>query len=96
MGFATMLSEWGGDVTPTLFSDSSSALRVLKKRGPGRMKHIEIRFLALQQWREQKRLTFAKVDTKENCADVLTKPMTKGQIVKFSLEVGLRGGCYRG
>ena len=96
LGFATMLSAWGEETVPKLTSDSSSALHVLKRRGPGRMKHIEIRFLALQQWREQKRLSFDKIATEDNCADVLTKAMTREQLHKFSLEVGLRGNCYRG
>ena len=46
--FATVLQEWGEPVVPVLYSDSSRALHVVKKRGPGRMKHIALRMLALQ------------------------------------------------
>ena len=94
LGFATMLGEWREQVVPTLYSDSSSALHVVKKRGPGRMKHIELRCLALQQWREEKRLLFGKVGTDENVSDMLTKPMPKERLIKLASMVGLRGGPY--
>ena len=91
LGFATMLGEWSEHVVPMLYSDSSSALHVVKKRGPGRMKHIELRCLALQQRREEKRLLFGKVGTEENVSDMLTKPMTKERLIKLASMVGLRG-----
>jgi hypothetical protein len=94
LGFATMLSEWNEHVVPTLHSDSSSALHIVKKRGPGKMKHIELRCLALQQWREGKRLRFSKVSSEENMSDVLTKALTKDRIVKLATMIGLRGGPY--
>ena len=90
-----MLGEWQETVVPTLYSDSSSALHVVKKRGPGKMKHIEIRCLALQQWREAKRLRFAKVGTEENPSDMLTKAMTRDRLIKLSVMTGLRGGPYQ-
>ena len=46
LGFAAVLEEWGETTVPVLYSDSSSALCV-DKRGPGRMKHIALRMLAL-------------------------------------------------
>ena len=94
LGFATMLSEWHEVTTPTLFSDSSSALHIVKKRGPGRMKHIEIRCLALQGGREEGRLLYAKVGTEENSSDLLTKAMTRERLIKLSVMIGLRGGLY--
>ena len=96
LGFATMLNEWSEAVTPKLYSDSSSALHIVKKRGPGRMKHIELRCLALQEWREAKRLHFGKVGTEENASDMLTKPMTRERLIKLALMTGLKGGPYRG
>ena len=94
LGFAAMLGEWHEQVVRTLYSDSSSSLHIVKKRGPGKMKHIELRCLALQQWREAKRLTFAKVSTEENPSDMLTKAMTHDRLVKLALKAGLRGGPY--
>ena len=75
-----------------LYSDSSSALHVVKKRGPGRMKHIALRIVALQEWCANKRLKFAKVHTDENESDLLTKPMTKERMIKLATKLGLSGG----
>lgn len=92
LGMATLLSEWREPTVPTLCSDSSSALHIVKKRGFGRMKHVELRFLALQQWCEAKRLKISKIPTEENESDMLTKAMTKDRMVKLSLKIGRRGG----
>ena len=65
------------DEPPLVFSDSSSALTLTGRRGQGRLKHVEVRLLAIQDWREQKRITAAKVGTEENIADVLTKYVSR-------------------
>eukprot|EP00959_Pyramimonas_sp_CCMP1952_P344260 7210324-Pyramimonas_sp.AAC.1 len=54
------MGDWKGNVAPILAGDSSIALRVVKKRGPGQMTHVESRFSA-QVCREQKRVEFEKV-----------------------------------
>ncbi|CAK0789597.1 unnamed protein product, partial [Prorocentrum cordatum] len=53
LGLASLLEEWKEKPMLLAMSDSSSVLHIVKKRGPGQMKHAEMRFLALQQWREQ-------------------------------------------
>ena len=94
LGFATLLEEWQEPTVPVLRSNGNSALHVVKKRGPGRMKHIALRMLALQVWCEQKRLRFEKVHTDESESDLLTKPMSHDRLVKLSLKIGLSGEIY--
>eukprot|EP00959_Pyramimonas_sp_CCMP1952_P058547 1222618-Pyramimonas_sp.AAC.1 len=53
LGLASLPEERQEKTVPYAMSDSSSALRIAKKREPGQMKRVEIHFLALQQWREQ-------------------------------------------
>ena len=87
---ASAVSDRRKNATPALASDGSSALHAAKKRGPGRMKYVEVRFLALrqrreqQQRREQKRLEFEKIGTDDNERDMLTKPLTKEKLKKIS------------
>ena len=66
----------------------------MKKRGPGRMKHIALRMLALQEWCEDRRLRFEKVHTDENESDLLTKPMTHERLIRLASKIGLCGGIY--
>ena len=59
------------------------------------MKHIEIRFFALQQRREQKRLEFEKIGTDDNESDMLTKTISTEKLEKFSRQIGLIGPGHR-
>ena len=94
LGFASMLAEWHEICVPTLHSDSQSALHVVKRRGPGRMKHMEIRTLALQDWRQSHRLQVAKVPTEDNPSDILTKVMPQERLARLGAAVGLVGGPF--
>ena len=60
-------------VSVRLEMDSDSARHLLQRRGPGRLKHIEIRWLSIQQWTREKRLSGSRVDTKNNTANLFTK-----------------------
>eukprot|EP00959_Pyramimonas_sp_CCMP1952_P211026 4416589-Pyramimonas_sp.AAC.1 len=61
LGLASLLEEWMEKTVPLVISDSSSALHIAKERGPGKVDHVGVRFLELQQWREQGRLHSGKV-----------------------------------
>ena len=64
---AGLLKEaFGVDVVPTIWGDSTSALSLASRAGMGRLKHVEIRLLAIQDWVRQRRLRLAKVDTVNN------------------------------
>eukprot|EP00959_Pyramimonas_sp_CCMP1952_P443534 9285319-Pyramimonas_sp.AAC.1 len=89
LGLASLLEEWKEKTMPPVMNDSNSALHIVKKRGPGNMEHVEMRFLALQQWREQGRLGFGKVCAHENPSDMMTKPMTREKQDSLTEMVGL-------
>ncbi|CAK0863765.1 unnamed protein product [Prorocentrum cordatum] len=91
LGLASLIGEWHESVTPAFGNDISTALQIAKRRGPSSMKHIGIRFLALQEWREQNRLEFQNIHTDNSEADILSKPMTQEKFVKFSRSVGVAG-----
>ena len=62
-------------VNVRLFSDSSAAIGTIQRRGVGRMKHIEIRHLFLQELLRKKILAVSKIGTKQNPADLGTKKL---------------------
>jgi hypothetical protein len=75
---ASLLAEQGWAVEPPLiYSDSSSALTLVGRKGQGRLKHVEIRLLAIQDWKEEGRLRTGKVATLDNMSDLLTKHVTR-------------------
>ena len=63
----------------------------LQRRGPGGLKHLEIRCLVFQQWRREKRLSVERVNTKDNTADLFTKhlggPRTRSVARKIGLQI---------
>ena len=70
--------------------DSDSARHILQRRGPGGLKHIEIRCLARQQWIREKRLSVSRVDTKINTADLFTKHLDGLRTQSLAKKLGLR------
>ena len=80
LGVQAMLADWGVDaavrVAVEVSSDSSSARAFASRRGLGRMKHVQTRYLWVQERVAQKALTLATVASKDNVADMLTKLLT--------------------
>ena len=72
MGLAELFKEVHDKVAVRLEMDSDSARRVLQTRGPAGLKHIEIRFLAMQQWIGERRPSVVLVDAKSNTVDIFT------------------------
>ena len=59
LGLAELFNELHYDVAARLETDSDSARHILQRRGPGGLKRIEIRCLAIQQWVREKRLSLS-------------------------------------
>ena len=70
--------------------NSDSARHILQRKGPGGLKHIEIRCLAIQQWIRERRLLVSRVDTKNNTADLFTKHLDGLRMHSLAEKFGLR------
>ena len=73
LGLAELFKELHYKVSVRLEMDSDSARHILQRRGPGRLKHTEIRCLSIQQCIRDKRPSVSRVDTKNNTAELFTK-----------------------
>lgn len=94
LGAAQLLQEWQYKTVPLLQTDSQSALAVCKRRGPGRMKHIELKMLTVQEWLKTGRLRIHKISTHDNPADLMTKAMNREKLIKFGRALNLRGAFF--
>ena len=65
-----------GVETPTMWGDSNSAIALVGRKGPGRLRHMEIRWLALQSWQQGGLIWIRKISGLTNPADFLTKLAT--------------------
>ena len=72
-GLANFLRELGYTMTACLKEDASACIGMATRRGPCRLKHVEIKHFALQHWVRQGRLNLDKVTTTERLADIMTK-----------------------
>ena len=84
------LKEQGLTTEPPLIKgDSSSALQLASRVGQGRLKHVEVRLLALQQWHQQGSIRLQKVPTQENIADLFTKHLAAASKEKLEHALGI-------
>ena len=56
-----------------MYADSSAALGVARRRGAGKIRHVKIGMLWIQELRDGGAVEYVKVAGKENPADLMTK-----------------------
>ena len=87
-------------VMQKLFVDSSSAQAFIQRAGVGRMKHISIRMMFLQQLLRDQQFSLCRIPTKHNPADLNTKRSSKERRMYLGELIGLyqeeKGGGYEG
>ena len=71
-----------------MFMDASAEIGALRRQGLGRMRHVEVKELWMQEAITRKRLTLSKVPGKENTSDIGTKPLNEEDLVKIVWAVG--------
>ena len=91
LGFRSLLEDFGISTRLNLIvkTDSSAAKGMLSRRGLGKQRHISTRYLWIQDRVARQDLTIQKVGTKEQLADILTKPTAQKDIARVAQEVGL-------
>ena len=91
LGVQALARDLGFELEVRLWSDSTSARGIACRRGfSGRTRHLETKFLWLQEAVARKRLLWGKVHTLANPADLLTKVKSRGEASRL---VRLAGGC---
>ena len=73
LGLIQMMKEWNCPIEGEIFADSTTALAVVNRRGNGKMRHVKIGNLWIQQKREDGELKYEKVLGTKNPADMMTK-----------------------
>ena len=89
-GLTELFKELHYNVSVRLGMDSNSERHIVQRRGPGGLKHIEIRCLAMQQMTREKHLSLSRVDTKNNTADFFTKHLYGLRTPWLAKKLGLR------
>ena len=77
LGMISMAADFGEHVTGTVYSDSSAALGIVTRSGLGKVRHIRVQYLWLQERVAQSDLMVRKVAGEANPADLLTKGLAQ-------------------
>ena len=85
-----LLKELGYEVTLGNHVDSHSAKAWASKRGLGRMKHVMLKYMFVQDVVEKKLTNLAYINTKQNNAELMTKCHTSRAHKKACAMMGLR------
>ena len=91
LGVRSMMSDLGiEDVPLHLHSDSAAAIGIASRTGLGKLRHLEVHLLWIQQHIRNKVFKLSKVPGKENPADLLTKHLGQEDMWKHGGAMRMR------
>ncbi len=82
IGMTQLLDDWGINVTGQVHVDSTAALGVVKRKGNGKMRHVRVGMLWVQQLEEAGDIRYVKINGTTNPADLMTKAVTAAMAEK--------------
>ena len=94
LGLQLMAREFGREVELMIHVDASAAIGIAQRKGLGKIRHLEVQSLWIQDALRQRRLELLKVPGAENPSDLMTKHQDSGTIEKLmhKMNLGTRGG----
>ena len=90
IGILQMVEGLGREVTGEVFVDSSAALAVVNRKGCGKLRHVRVGQLWVQELAEEEEVQFRKVLGDDNPADLSTKYLTRIRMDKLIDIIHLR------
>ena len=88
MGMRAMFEEWGISLDIKVLSDSSAARGTVSRRGLGKTRHIQTRYLWVQEKVVNKDILIEPVSTVQNISDLCTKPLSEEPCVRHMKTMG--------
>ena len=87
LGVRSMLRDFGRSSEGVVYVDSSAALAIARRKGAGKMRHINVNSLWIQERQNEKDLELRKVLGTENPADLMTKNLARQALDKCMLQL---------
>ena len=85
LGLQSLLGDWGISLPLVVMSDSSAARGHVSRRGLGKMRHIQTRYLWLQERVGEGHVKILAISGKVNPSDMLTKALS-GVCIRAALQ----------
>ena len=80
LGIQSVASDLGVELTPEVHADSSAAIGICRRCGIGKVRHLAVAQLWVQDLVRSKACSLHKVLGTENPADLMTKPLPRVEI----------------
>ena len=80
LGLCSFANDLGVNLNVNLLIDAKATVGVIRRRGLGKVRHIEVQDLWLQEAVKGKKIQLEKVPSARNTADLMTKPLTRAEI----------------
>ena len=89
IGLCQLAKDWGAQITAQVWVDPSAAIGVARRKGAGKLRHVEVGMLWIQELEEDGVLGFVKVPGKQNPADLMTKNVGAAVITMHLEKMGI-------
>ena len=87
-GIISLMRDLGYERNPVLAIDAKATEHILHRQGIGKLKHIDVAYLWIQDEVRSRRLKVRRVRSEDNIADLGTKPLSKAVIAKHCTTMG--------
>ena len=88
IGVTQLMKDWGNDTEGEVFVDSSAAIGVVHRKGNGKLRHVRVGLLWIQEKQEEGELDVKKILGDDNPADLLTKNVPAAKVWEFMELIG--------
>ncbi len=89
LGIQSVARDLGVELQPEVHADSSAAIGICRRCGIGKVRHLAVAQLWVQDLVRSKQCRLYKVLGTENPADLLTKPLSRPEIDGHLVRLGL-------
>jgi len=90
LGLQSLAADLGTKIEVAIYSDASAGRSLAFRKGLGKVRHIETKYLWVQDLVKDGRLKLLKIKGTENPADIGTKHLSIAETEKRLLDIGLR------
>ena len=90
LGMMTLLEDFGLKTRATLHTDASAAIGIVRRAGLGKLRHLNVRYLRLQDHLRSGHMDLHKVAGVANAADLVTKHLGPGKAKDHLEAIGVK------
>ena len=89
LGLAQMAYDWGLHLGIKIYVDSAAAIGVARRRGNGKLRHVRVGDLWIQELVEEEEIKLKKILGAQNVADAFTKYLTQAVMDNYLRKMNL-------